>query len=213
MSIRRADADRAPAAAAWGHAKLVGITQNRSIEAHLRDHGIVVPFGQGTVAMDPLGYEDTIDPSIDVLRVDKLVKRTGRTVHMPIGAWSNFADHGTVVHSELQAYSGDHHATAWRTLVADIRKAGHVPASQTVVDAYPNSDEGDQTAGIARYGPAAANFVGLAEAGAMFDAWKRAGRHMSKRPVIDFRWTRQCFCGRPTAGGNVASSGLEGVRS
>ena len=39
-----------------------------------------------------MGYEETINPNVDVLRVDKL--RGGRRV--PIGMWSTFADHGTV---------------------------------------------------------------------------------------------------------------------
>src|SRR3954449_12947549 len=68
-SIRRANADLAPAAAAWGHATLVGVTQNRSIEAHLADHGVIVPTGEGSPDMDPKGAQDTIDPDVDVLRV------------------------------------------------------------------------------------------------------------------------------------------------
>lgn len=117
-SIRRADADRGPAAAGWGHADLRGLTENRSIEAHLADHGIHEAYGTGSAEQDPDGPAHTIDPAVDVLRVDKLGRRRGRTVHVPIGAWSNFADHGTVVKSELQAYSGDHHAAAWRVFTA-----------------------------------------------------------------------------------------------
>jgi len=146
MSIRRADSDLGPAAAGWGHADLVGITQNRSIEAHLANHGIHEAYGTGSPQQDPDGPTHTIDPNVDVLRVDKLERRHGRSVHVPIGAWSNFADHGTVVKAEFGAYSGDHHAAAWRVFVAAVRREGHVPATQTVVNAYPNSDEGDQTA-------------------------------------------------------------------
>jgi hypothetical protein len=206
-SIRRADADRAPAAAAWGSARLTGLTQNRSIEAHLANHGIVRAFGEGTAAQDPDGAVHTIDPSVDVLRVDKL--RGGR--RLPIGAWSNFADHGTVVHAELQAYSGDHHAAAWRTFAAKVRRAGRVPKTQTVVNVYPNSDEGDQTAGIVNVGPAAAVRVGNVEAGAMFRAWKRAQGRLSRRPALGVRWTRACFCGQQTATGPVDTAGREGL--
>src|SRR5439155_27143761 len=66
-SVCRADGDLAPAAAAWGHTTLLGVTQNRSIEAHLADHGIIVPTGQGSPQMDPKGVNDTIDPDVDVL--------------------------------------------------------------------------------------------------------------------------------------------------
>jgi neutral ceramidase len=206
-SIERANADLAPAAAAWGHSTLVGVTQNRSIEAHLADHGIHVPTGQGTAAMDPDGPNDTIDPNVDVLRVDKL--EHGRRV--PIGAWSNFADHGTVVHSEFLAYSGDHHAAAWRVFAKLVRRHGHVPASQTVVNVYPNSNEGDQTAGIAHVGPAAADWVGTQEALAMLRAWRSAGGRLSRTPALDVRWTRTCFCGRDTATGKVDTQGREGM--
>jgi hypothetical protein len=206
-SIERANADLAPAEAAWGHATLVGVTQNRSIEAHLADHGIHVPTGQGSASMDPKGPDDTIDPNVDVLRVDKL--EHGRRV--PIGAWSNFADHGTVVHSEFRAYSGDHHAAAWRVFAKLVRRHGHVPASQTIVNVYPNSNEGDQTAGIAHVGPAAADWVGTQEALAMLRAWRAAGKRLSRTPALDLRWTRTCFCGRDTATGKVDTQGREGI--
>jgi hypothetical protein len=211
QAIRRANADLAPATAGWGSGELYGVTQNRSLEAHLLDHGIKRGLGEGTVHDDPGGYADTIDPSIDVLRVDKLVRRAGRLRRMPIGAWSNFADHGTVVHAELQAYSGDHHAAAWRRFTKLVRRAGHVPASQAVIDVYPNSDEGDQTAGIVNVGPAAAEYVGTAEGLAMYRAWRRAGRSLSTAPALDVRWTRSCFCGRMTATGPVDSKGVEGA--
>ncbi len=208
QAVRRADADRAPAAAAWGSTQLTGLTQNRSIEAHLADHGITgLAYGQGTPQMDPDGVNHTIDPSVDVLRVDKVRKHR----RIPIGAWSNFADHGTVVHSEFEAYSGDHHASAWRRFAARVRKAGHVPKRQTVVNVYPNSDEGDQTAGIVNVGPAAADAVGTAEAGAMFRAWRVAGKHLKRRPALAGRWTRTCFCGRDTATGPVDTKGVEGL--
>ncbi len=187
-SVRRADADRAPAAAAWGSTQLTGLTQNRSIEAHLANHGITgLAYGQGRPEQDPDGVNHTIDPSVDVLRVDKLGKKRRR---IPIGAWSNFADHGTVVHSEFEAYSGDHHASAWRRFAARVRKAGKVPKRQTVVNVYPNSDEGDQTAGIVNVGPAAADGVGAVEAGAMFRAWRAAGKRLKRRPALVGRWTR-----------------------
>src|SRR3954454_896302 len=210
-AVRRADGDRALATAGWGHADLYGLTQNRSIEAHLADHGIKKAFGQGAPAQDPDGPNHTIDPNVDVLRVDKLVRRGKRRVHVPIGAYSNFADHGTVVHSENEVYSGDHHATAWRDFADRVRKAAQVPKRQTVVNVYPNSDEGDMTAGIAHVGIAAAIKVGSAEARSMFAAWEDARARMSTTPALEVRWTRACFCGRQTATGPVDSSGHLGI--
>lgn len=209
-AIRRADGDRALAEAGWGHTDLFGVTQNRSIEAYLRNLGIVVPTGQGSASMDPKGVDDTVDGNVEVLRVDKLVKHGSKTRHVPIGAYSNFADHGTIVHSETQAYSGDHHATAWRVFVDKVRKSAHVARLQTIVNVYPNGAEGDMTAGIVNVGPAAAVRVGSLEADAMFAAWQQAGSHLSRTPEIGVRWTRTCFCGRMTATGPVDTKGKEG---
>jgi neutral ceramidase len=160
--------------------------------------------------MDPEGVVHTIDPDVAVLRVDK-VRRGRRGGRVPIGAWSNFANHGTVVHAELQAYSGDHHASAWRVFADKVRRAGKVPRRQTVVNVYPNADEGDQTAGIVNVGPAAADRVGRVEAARMFKAWKRAGRRLTRRPALEGRWTRACFCDRETATGPVDATGRAGA--
>src|SRR3954468_16091717 len=45
-AITRADDDLGPARAGWGATTLLGITQNRSLEAHLADHGIMLDPGQ-----------------------------------------------------------------------------------------------------------------------------------------------------------------------
>ena len=206
-AVIRADADRAPAAAAWGRSRITDLTQNRSVEAHLANHGVIRPTGEGAADEDPLGTIHTIDPEVDVLRVDKV--RGARRV--PIGGWSSFANHGTVVHAEMQVYSGDHHAAAWRKFAARVRRAGRVPRRQTVVNVYPNGAEGDQTAGIVNVGPAAADRVGTVEANAMFAAWRRAGRRLDRTPALDGRWTRSCFCGRQTATGPVDDQGIVGI--
>lgn len=38
--IRRADDDLGPAVAGWGSSEIIGLTANRSVEAHLANHGI-----------------------------------------------------------------------------------------------------------------------------------------------------------------------------
>ncbi|MEA2350823.1 MAG: neutral ceramidase [Thermoleophilaceae bacterium] len=208
LAIRRADDDLGPATAGWGSRTLLGLTQNRSIEAHLADHGIIEPYGSGSVKQDPQGYPHTIDPDVNVLRVDKLGKH-GR--HVPIGVWSTFADHGTVNKYTFHYYNRDHHGSATDVVERSIRKHGHVPRGQEVVNAYGNTDEGDQSAGLHRSGPAAADYVGRVEARKMLTAWRRAGRGMSRRPKLDFRWTRVCFCGQETDVGpvdNTAEIGL-----
>ena len=148
------------------------MTENRSIEAHLADHGIELPRGAGRPAQDPDGAAHTIDPNVDVLRVDRLAP--GRRV--PLGAWSTFANHGTVNRSTFGYYNADHHATAARVFEAGVRRAGRVPRRRPVVNVYGNSDAGDVSAGLHAYGPAQAERVGRREAAAMLTAWRRAGR-------------------------------------
>src|SRR5215207_2239091 len=207
VSIRRADRDLAPARAGWGSARLIGLTENRSLEAHLANHGIIVPFGAGEVSMDPKGYLHTIDPNVSVLRVDKV--EDGRDV--PIGMWSTFADHGTVVKPTFSYYNADHHAAAARIAEDRIRRIADVPGGQEIVNSYGNSDEGDITAGIEHSGPAGAYEVGRREALAMVRAWRAAGRSLDATPKLSLRWTRACFCGRSTAVGPVDERAVVGL--
>ena len=204
-AIRRADADLGRAAAGWGSAELHGLTMNRSIEAHLANHGMSLERGQGAAEQDPAGAAHTIDPAVNVLRVDKIVR--GRRV--PIGGWSTFADHGTVTKSSFPYYNQDHHASALQVFERRVRMAGRVPRRQAVLNVYGNSNEGDQSAGLVRDGPAASDYVGRVEAAAMLRAWRAA--RPTRQPALDSRWTRVCFCGQPTEGGNVADYAMVGV--
>ncbi len=207
QAITRADEDRAAAKVGWATTSLTGLTANRSLEAHLADHGISKPFGTGKVSDDPLGYVDTIDPEVQVLRVDKQVGGAFRTV----GLWSTFADQGTVNKFTYGVYNADHHGAATRVVEAALRTAGAVPAGQDVVNAYGNTDEGDQSAGLTRTGPAAADEVGRVEAAKMLVAWQAAGASMTTTPELATRWTRVCFCGQSAAGGNVSAKATPGL--
>ena len=203
VAITRADRDLGPARAAWGRATLEGVTDNRSLEAHLANFGFDLPYGTGRVDQDPRGYVGTIDPQVDVLRVDR-VGTGGRSV--PMGAWLDFADHGTVNPFTFGVYNADHHGPASRIFERAVRRAGHVPARREVVGAYGNSDAGDMTAAFRGRGPAAAERTGRREANAMLVAWRRAGNRLRRSPAFDVRWTRTCFCGRTVTGGPVADS-------
>ena len=206
-SIERADRDRGPATAGWGQTKLFGVTENRSIEAHLANYGIEAEFGAGSPEQAPGGERATIDPDVDVLRIDKLID--GRRV--PIGIWSTFANHGTVVKADFTYYNADHHGAAARIAEARIRRAGKVPRRQEVVNAYGNADEGDMTAGLEFSGPADAYEVGMLEARAFLRAWRKAGRRMSRKVEVERRWTVECFCGRETAVGPVDDQAVVGL--
>ncbi len=198
-AIRRADANLGPGRLGWGYSTIDHLTRNRSIEAHLYDHGIHEGYGSGSPSQDPKGPIHTIDPQVNVLRVDKTIG--GRSV--PVGMWSTFADHGTVNKFQFTYYNEDHHGAATKTVERAIRRAGGAPARQQVVDVYGNTDEGDMSAGLDRSGPAAAERVGRLEADAFLRAWRRAGGQMTGSPALDLRWTRMCFCGQDTAAGPV----------
>ena len=203
VAIRRADADLRPGAVGWGQTELLGVTMNRSLGAHLADFGITTAGANGgSVSQDPGGYPDTIDPAVNVLRVDQYRGRQ----RVPVGMFSTFANHGTIDHANFSYYSGDHQGAAERVVEAAIRGAGRVPASQDVVNAFANSDAGDMTSGIQYVGPAAAEYIGRREAAAMLAAWRGAGRAMTNHPALALRWTRVCFCGQQTSGGVIDST-------
>jgi neutral ceramidase len=201
LAIRRAANDLRPGRIGWGYTQLLGVTQNRSLGAHLADFGIANagPNG-GSVSQDPGGYADTIDPAVNVLRVDQVRHAHGRVRDIPVGIFSTFANHGTVVKAPFLYYSADHQGMAERMVESAIRTAGHVPRSQDVVNAFANSDAGDMTSGIQYSGPADAEYIGMREAQSMLAAWRQAGRHMTTNPVLGARlrymWTRTCWCGQ-----------------
>lgn len=195
-AIRQADDSLAPGAIGWGHTTLSGITQNRSLEAHLADYGIDEPAGTGNVNQDPNGYEGTIDPAVDLLRVDRLVN--GK--HRPIGVFTTFANHGTVDKENFSYFTADHQGAAERALADAIRRSAHLRPSAPMVTAFANSDAGDMASGVVYSGPADADYVGRQEAGAMLTAWKQAGQQLTSKPVFELSWTRMCLCGQTVDG-------------
>src|SRR4051794_23208633 len=206
QATHRANSDLGPGKLGWGEIQIRNLTKNRSLEAHLYDHGIHEPYGTGKVSQDPKGRVHTIDPQASVLRVDKTIG--GRDV--PVGMWSTFANHGTVNHFQFTFYNEDHHGAATHLVERAIRRRGDVPSGQDVVDAYGNTDEGDQSAGVDRWGPAQADRVGTEEAHKFLRGWRQAGHHMDRTPTLERRWTRMCFCGQDTAAGPVADEGVFG---
>jgi neutral ceramidase len=205
-AIIRADKDLGPAAAGWASTDLLRVTRNRSLEAHLADHGLSLARGKGKVGDDPAGYRHTITPDVDVLRIDRIGHGGRRT---PLGTWSSFANHGTVVKATFTYYNGDHHAAAERVVEAALRRGA--VRGREVVNVFANGAEGDVSAGLGRGGPAAAEETGEREARAMLAAWRSAGRVLGRDTAIDLRWTRVCLCGQQTLGGKLAATPVNGL--
>jgi neutral ceramidase len=205
LAIQRADDDRQPGAIGWGESTLLGVTQNRSLEAHLAGHGIHEPPGTGSVDQDPRGYPGTIDPAVNVLRADQY--RDGGL--QPAGVFATFADHGTVAKEDFPYFTADHQGAAERALAQ---------STGARVIAFANSDAGDMTSGIQYSGPAGAEEVGRREADAMYAAWQSAGQAMTTGPTMNVRWTRICMCGQDRTDttaviGQAAAAGSEEGRT
>ena len=111
-AVARADDDLAPAALGWGQAELTGVTRNRSLEAHLANHGVIATRGEGRSRTTRDGALHTIDP-----RRGRAARGQARPPartsarRVPIGGWSIFPDHGTVTKSSFEYYNQDHHAS------------------------------------------------------------------------------------------------------
>jgi neutral ceramidase len=194
-AVRAADDTRAPARAAWAAVSLENGSDNRSIEAHLADHGFDLPRGQGSTALDPLGRLHTLDPVLSVLRIDADTPEGPR----PLAAWAHFAAHATNFVPANTTYSADWPGVAVRRFAALVGAA----APLAIVT---NGTEGDQSPRFA--GPnqhMAADEMGQRVSRAMLGAWDAAGASLSSLLPLDARWTKLCFCGQEFAPGQQVS--------
>ena len=96
-----------------------------------------------------------VDPTFTMLRVDRIVGAGTQ----PLGAFTNFAIHGTAVPSSNDLYSGDVHAAAERALEWAIRR--HYGVQTEVVHALTNGAEGDVAPAFTTQNFAEAEQLGL----------------------------------------------------
>ena len=193
---RRADDDLAPAAAAWGSERIAGLTRNRSLEAHLANHGIERAQGEGrpsrwiptaatcTRSTPPSTCCASTRSCAGARRpaAPAVASRSARGRRSPTTAPSPSRRSSTT--------TSDHHASAMRVFeAARAPSAAVCRRGQEVVNVYGNSNEGDMSAGLDRHGPAASDYVGRVEADAMLRAWRAAGRrlvaHAGAGPALD----------------------------
>ena len=116
-AIRKAYETRVPVRAAWGGAKVTDANQNRSIEAHLANHGIEQFYGEGFPGEDPFGADHARDVALRVLRVD-------RVSGGPLAAWTNFPVHLTTSTPAVDVWDADLAAAATLHLTEKRRHAG-----------------------------------------------------------------------------------------
>ncbi|HWG86038.1 MAG TPA: neutral/alkaline non-lysosomal ceramidase N-terminal domain-containing protein, partial [Deinococcales bacterium] len=104
-ALRQADASLRPAAAAWASAPLPDANQNRSLEAHLANHGLDLYPGSGDAALDPHGPDHPRDVELRLLRVDG-------AGGAPLAAWAHFSVHPTTFSPANTFLSADFPAAA-----------------------------------------------------------------------------------------------------
>ena len=206
-AIRRADDDLGPAAAGWGSSRILGLTRNRSLEAHLANHGIVSAPRRGPRRRGPRRATSTRSTrrSTCCAWTSCVRRRAQDAVRVPIGAWSHVRrprhGHQVARSSSTTATTTPRRCACSRTRVRARRGC---PRGQEVAQRLRQLQRGRHVGGP---GPRRARrprtTSGRVEAAAMFAAWRARGASSRARPALDLRWTRVCFCGQQTEGGEV----------
>ncbi len=199
QAIRRADKALTPAKAAWGSTVVRGVARNRSVEAHLANHGNDLAYGQGYAEVDPHGVEHTVDDTLRVLRVDKL---NGT----PLSAWVEFPVHLT---------ASTPYNTLWDTEIAGptLEHLTSRIAAPGFVGLYSNGASGDLQPTFDAWNPQALmDLHGRRLSAGAYDAWRAAGRSLDEDLAVDVRWTKSCYCGQEVEEGkSVAAEPVWGL--
>ena len=99
--------------------------RNRSIEAHLANHGLDMFYGQGDPTDDPKGAEHARDTRLRLLRVDRLDGT-------PLAGWIHFPVHLTTSAPDVDIWDTDLAGTAHRiTSRARLQRRASPPSIQT----------------------------------------------------------------------------------
>ena len=192
-AIREAHAARVPARAAWGMRRVPGVGRNRSIEAHLADHGIEQARGQGHVEDDPLGERHTLDDTLRVLRVE-------RPDGAPLAAWLNFPVHLTSSTPAVDVWDADIAGPTTHRVSEAVGEKGFVAL-------YTNGSSGDLMPVFDSYNATSLmDLHGRRIARQVRRAWRSAGRRLDDALPVDVRWTRSCYCGQEVEPGHRVSS-------
>ena len=116
-AIRKAHAERVPVRAAWGTQRVLDVNRNRSIEAHLANHGLDLFYGQGDQTDDPRGAEHSRNTRLRILRVDRLDGR-------PLAGWIHFPVHLTTSAPDVDIWDSDLAVAATHHLQTAVGAAG-----------------------------------------------------------------------------------------
>ena len=191
-AIRLATERLRPARAAWGDGSVAGVNRNRSIEAHLANHGLDQFYGQGRPDDDPRGESHTVDERLRVLRVDGVDRR-------PIAAWMVYPVHLTTSTPAVDVWDADLAAPAELHLERAVGRDGFVTL-------FNNGSLGDLMPRFDAYNPSAVmDLHGLRIAERAWKVWRGAKRWLAADLPVDVRWTRACYCGQEVEPGHAVS--------
>lgn len=182
-AIRRAHASRVPVKAAWASQRVYDVNRNRSIEAHLADHGMDLFYGEGDPTDDPLGAEHARDTRLRMLRVD-------RTDGRPLAGWIHFPVHLTTSAPDVDIWDTDLAGAAIKHLEEQVGKRGFTAfyTNGALGDLMPRFDSYNRTAVMDLHGWRIATKA--------WQAWRAAGKRLRRDVDIGVRWTRTCYCGQ-----------------
>lgn len=181
-AVRAADAALRPATAAWAAARLDDANLNRSLEAHLANHGLDLYPGTGEVALDPDGDEHPRETTLRLLRVDDADGE-------PLAAWTHFSVHPTTFSPANVYLSADFPGAATR----HFRRGFERPP----VAIFTNGTEGDLIPRYDEYNQhACADRMGLRTAAAMRAAWDTAAASLAPELPVDGAVRRVVYAGQ-----------------
>jgi neutral ceramidase len=183
QAIRKAHENLAPARAAWGRRRVLDVNRNRSIEAHLANHGLDLFYGQGDPTDDPFGEEHARDTRLRMLRVD-------RADGTPLAGWIHFPVHLTTSGPDGDLWDADLAAAATQHLETAVAAKGFTSfyTNGSLGDLMPRFDSYNRTAVM--------DLHGRRIAAKAMRAWNAAGTRLRRNVDIDVRWTRSCYCGQ-----------------
>jgi hypothetical protein len=168
---------------------VLDVNRNRSIEAHLANHGLDLFYGQGDATDDPKGEEHTRDTRLRILRVDRLDGT-------PLAGWIHFPVHLTTSAPDVDIWDSDLAASARYHLETEVGAKGFTAfyTNGALGDLMPRFDSYNRTAAM--------DLNGLRIATRAVRAWRAAGARLRRRVDIGVRWTRSCYCGQEVEPGH-----------
>lgn len=214
--VLQAHKQRRPAKVATGRKDIYGYNRNRMLEAYRLNPG------KGDLDLeDPETKFKEVNPSLYMVRIDAL-DDDGQ--YKPLGAFSSFSVHGTVISAPVRVYNGDLFAYAQRELEWDIQnkyqpswQVLHGMTTGTQGDMAPAVKEGDNYFSHADVDFVAARALGIGigkEAIALFNSLEKglsqdvtvasAAREVNIRDnnkIADVELCDTPYVGTATAGG------------